>query len=335
MDSQADRERPRRSSENVAGSYLGIDAAAPAADQIEVTLIGPGYGECVVIHFGGGRWGIVDSCIDGGSSEPAALVYLSSIGVTVENAVDLIVATHWHDDHIRGLSRIVELCPNALFCSSSAWKKEEFVALLSSYNHAIFAECTSGVREAYKIYTVLAERTKRPKLAISDRLIFNLPANESGHGNPCKFTTLSPCDKQIEDFYCEIATLMPALKGTIKRCSSQSPNHSAVVALIEIGLEAILLGSDLEETSDQEKGWSVIVKSTTRPPAKARIFKIPHHGSYNAHNDAVWGSMLQTSPIGILTPYNRGYKLPSDKDIKRILYLAPDSYSTSTHHKKR
>lgn len=314
---------------------MGLDAVPPAPDQIEVTLIGPGYGECVVVHFGGGHWGVIDSCIDSGSSEPAALRYLSRIGVQIEKDVVLLVATHWHDDHIRGLSQIVELCPDALFCSSAAWKKEEFIAVVSSYNDAIFAACTSGVRECHAIYHALGKRTKQPKVAVADRPVFNLLPNESGHGKQCKFTTLSPSDKQIERFYCEIASLMPTLKDTIKRCAADGPNHSAVAALIEIGSEAILLGSDLEETNDVHTGWSVIVKSPTRPQTKARIFKIPHHGSSNAHNETVWTDMLKQGPISILTPYNRGSRLPSSADIKRIVSLSPESYSTSSCIKER
>jgi hypothetical protein len=28
----------------------------PTADQIELTLFGPGYGECAVVHLGNNRW---------------------------------------------------------------------------------------------------------------------------------------------------------------------------------------------------------------------------------------------------------------------------------------
>lgn len=38
--------------------------SAPESDQFELTLIGPGYGESVVVHLGRGLWMIVDSCVD-------------------------------------------------------------------------------------------------------------------------------------------------------------------------------------------------------------------------------------------------------------------------------
>ena len=81
----------------------------PDSDQIEVSLFGPGYGECVVLHVGDGAWVIVDSCIDQ-DDNPVALKYLNEIGIDLAQNVNLIVATHWHDDHIRGLGRLTTAC---------------------------------------------------------------------------------------------------------------------------------------------------------------------------------------------------------------------------------
>ena len=81
---------------------------APCTDEVELTLLGPGYGESVVVHIGQGRWVIVDSCITD-AREPQALDYLLSIGVDPAAAVTLIVATHWHDDHIRGMANASHL----------------------------------------------------------------------------------------------------------------------------------------------------------------------------------------------------------------------------------
>jgi hypothetical protein len=43
-------------------------------------IIGPGPGECIVLHLGDNEWCIVDSCLPHGSSEPAAVEYLKSLG---------------------------------------------------------------------------------------------------------------------------------------------------------------------------------------------------------------------------------------------------------------
>ena len=49
-----------------------------------------------------------------------ALEYLQRIGHNPASSVRLIVATHWHDDHIRGLAEVVRTCAAADFYCSSA-----------------------------------------------------------------------------------------------------------------------------------------------------------------------------------------------------------------------
>jgi glyoxylase-like metal-dependent hydrolase (beta-lactamase superfamily II) len=78
-------------------------SGGPKHDEIEVTIFGPGFGECVVIHYGENHWIIVDSCVDSRGVSAAAISYLVSIGVSPADAVDLILVTHYHSDHIGGL----------------------------------------------------------------------------------------------------------------------------------------------------------------------------------------------------------------------------------------
>lgn len=53
----------------------------PAADQIEITVFGPGYGESVVVHVGNGRWLVFDSCQQETTGRPVALHYFDQTGV--------------------------------------------------------------------------------------------------------------------------------------------------------------------------------------------------------------------------------------------------------------
>jgi glyoxylase-like metal-dependent hydrolase (beta-lactamase superfamily II) len=79
----------------------------PLRDEAEVSVFGPGFGECVVVHIGRGEWVVVDSCLDAESGRPVALEYLKQLGVDVATQVSLVIATHWHDDHIWGFRRSV------------------------------------------------------------------------------------------------------------------------------------------------------------------------------------------------------------------------------------
>src|SRR6187399_53781 len=71
----------------------------PADSDIEVSIFGPGFGECIIVHIGGGRWIVIDSCVDRSRGIPACLGYFQDIGVD-PLTVELILVTHWHDDHV-------------------------------------------------------------------------------------------------------------------------------------------------------------------------------------------------------------------------------------------
>lgn len=105
---------------------------APNENEVEITLIGTGggYGECIIVKLGISDWFIVDSCINPNTKEPLAIEYLKSINVNYSNDVKQIICTHWHDDHIRGLSTILELCPNAEFAPTRVNDIQKFYQLI-------------------------------------------------------------------------------------------------------------------------------------------------------------------------------------------------------------
>ena len=116
----------------------------PRDDELEVTLFGPGFGESVVLHVGDGKWLIVDSCIHPESSLPAALDYLFQLKVDVNEAVKLVVATHWHDDHIRGISGVFNACQSAELVISGALQVDEFLKLVALYQDRQVAKSSAS-----------------------------------------------------------------------------------------------------------------------------------------------------------------------------------------------
>jgi beta-lactamase superfamily II metal-dependent hydrolase len=305
-------------------------------DQIEVSLFGPGYGECCLIHIGSGKWIVIDSYVDPSTREPVALRYLRQLGFDPKLAVVLIVATHWHDDHVRGISKLLEECPNASFALSMAMASKEFIAMAKSRKKIRLTKVSSGVDEIDKVFTDLRTSGRTAIRASADRPILNVQGTELGHGYQSVVTALSPSDKQIEVFFSDLVELMPDVSESESRCVARSPNHLAVAIWMKIGPLDLLFGADLEETNDPETGWSVVVNSAQRPAGRACIFKIPHHGSKNGHSDAVWEKMLTLGPIAILTPYSKGnLSLPRTEDVERIVKLAGDAFSTSHQKKQR
>lgn len=303
----------------------------PNSDQIELILFGPGYGECATVHLGENRWIVVDSCLNTKTGKPAVLDYFDEIGVSPQKVVKLIIISHWHDDHVRGLSEIVSSCPKASVCCSAALTRSEFLSHVLNYQNIMTKTTSPGVKEIEKILQILRGPSLPPiKRALANRTVLNLPAK--GTADPCIVTTLSPSDKVYDDFLKGIAALVPSDKKTKIRAPSLSPNDAAVAIWIKTGDVKMLLGSDLEEKGEPLSGWSAIVQSEERPRGRASIFKIPHHGSVTGHHDKVWSDMMIKSPIAILSPfYNAGKMLPKERDVARILALAPKSYITTRY----
>ena len=284
----------------------------PRDDELELTLLGPGYGESVVLHIGDGAWIIVDSC--GRADAPAALDYLRTIDLDPDQVVVLIVATHWHDDHIRGMAQMVKVCTKATFCCASVLCREEFLTAVHALEGRHVAAVGSGLREIHRAFSRLREVDTAPTLALANRRIFSK--------GPCQVWSLAPADDAYVDFLKELGRLLPKVGQAKTRIRSLSPNDVAVVIWIVIGDIAILLGSDLEQ-----RGWSTIVQDSARPAGKASVFKVPHHGSESAHEPSVWERMLDPEPFAILSPWKRGGRIvPNRRDKQRILATTANSY---------
>lgn len=305
----------------------------PDVQEIEISIFGTGYGECILLHIGNNKWFVVDSCIDPLTKTPAPLAYLNQIGVNPVESVRQIMASHWHDDHIKGLGEIVKTCVNAQFICSGAMERKEAREIIRTYGRRSLME-SSGIDELRIILDELMERGRNrgeryvaPKLAFADRLLWK--------GDEGSIYALSPSDASIIASQADFASLFPEEMKPKRRLLSSSPNHSSVVIWAEVGDINILFGSDLEETGDSNRGWSVVVESGI-PNGKASFFKIPHHGSEGAHYSNVWDAMLKDNPTAVLTPFEKGsIRLPSVDDVNRICSLTDDAYSTGTVGRRR
>ncbi|WP_158743644.1 MBL fold metallo-hydrolase [Acidisphaera sp. L21] len=304
----------------------------PHPDQIEVTLIGPGYGECVCIHIGAGEWIVVDSCINSGSTEPASVTYLNSIGVDPGQAVKLLVATHWHDDHCRGLSKSLEAFGSAQFVMASVLSRDEFSTFASGYDERPTAKVGSKVTEINQVFTALTQGpTPRRKVrrASQGRVLLSTITGSTTSRVQCCVTALSPSDLAESDFLARLAEEMPSIRRTKKAAPDISPNDASVALWVEVGDRAILLGADLEESGHPERGWSAILDANNLPVGKADLFKVSHHGSSNGHHPELWKKKLKPGSLAALTPWSRNKGLPTSADIRRLDGFTKGGFATA------
>ena len=283
---------------------------------MEVSLIGPGYGESVLVHLGDGDWMIVDSCV-GEDRTPVALGYLHRLGVNPAEAVKMIVATHWHDDHIRGMSQLVEECPSARFCCAWALGSKEFLSATAGLARKDFSEVGYGIREVHSVFSRLGSSKSRPVWAGPNRRVFRSGSSE--------VWSLSPGDDLFERFLSSVEGWVSSDNETAKRSPSPSPNHLSVVLWVRFGGAIALLGGDLER-----RGWTAVLSSPEKPASTASVFKVPHHGSHDADVPQVWEEMLDPQPFAVLTPWRRGRGiLPTASDVQRILSRTPHAYASA------
>ncbi len=286
---------------------------SPRPDEVEVSLFGPGYGECAILHVGAGDWIVVDSFL-GQSGRPVALEYFEDLGLDLERSVRLIVATHWHDDHMRGLAELVAHCPNARFCCAGALTSREFLSVVAARRRRGLPD--EGVREFHAVMTHLDRTNAQPVWAAANRRVHVL--------RECEVWSLSPDDQAHTAFLESLAPFPAAAPGRSAR--SLTPNRLSVAVLVRIqGGVSCLLGADLER-----HGWDAVVGDDARPRVKSSVFKVPHHGSANAHSQGVWDKLLEPEPFAILAPWRLGSgALPTKEDVRRLLARTPNAFATA------
>lgn len=309
----------------------------PDQTKIQVLIFGPGFGESILIHIGDRAWIIIDSCLND-DKKPAALAYLESIGADIENDIKLIVATHWHDDHIKGLFKILEVAKSADFAMSSAMTHREFLAFLIAHEHQPSMAVGRGGTEIIKCVQLMNARNKACKFVVQDRAIASWDAGQLSHGERIELLALSPSDAQLADTLINVSNFLSSIDANKsassvpkKRISSFNQNHLSIAALLIVGDIGILFGADVEEPRIKNYGWTNIVYNRKGRLPRPFIFKVAHHGSEGSHLDEVWTDILTNEPISVVTPWKLGGNyLPKSEDVERIKSRSGVSYITSS-----
>ena len=191
----------------------------PDPDEVEVSLFGPGFGECVLVHLGNQEWLIVDSCKDQRSTRQPALTYLAEMGLEASAAVRVVLVSHWHDDHVRGISEVVAECITAEFWVSSALRSEELLLMSGLYGsdraskHNPFQEFY-WVMERLRIRAMGRQRLPLINLATESRVLWHRPATRSAP--EAEIIAFSP--SSVSDYVARqaIANLLPEARAPPK-----------------------------------------------------------------------------------------------------------------------
>jgi beta-lactamase superfamily II metal-dependent hydrolase len=284
--------------------------AGPRVDELEVVVFGPGFGECVLVHFGDGQWMAVDSCL-GPDQRPIALTYLQQVHAAPD-ALKIILASHWHDDHVRGISELARNYPGAEFHMSSVFNNKEALAFLAAHSSSTSGRLSRGCDE---LFTVVSERT----MVRFDHQRSTLFHSNVG-GRTVAVTAFSPVPAALGQMIATFASNLPSPAGgsPIRNAVGSKPNLEAVAVHIDIGGSAILLGSDLENHANL--GWAgVLSDAYCAQKERSSVYKIAHHGSHSGEHEQIWADLLTPNVQAVATPFSLGrHRLPTDADRVRI-----------------
>jgi len=287
---------------------------------MEVSLFGPGVGECVIVKLPTNKWIIVDSFIDRNSKKPIALKYLEDLNINPSTDVELIVITHWHRDHIAGISEVIDACSSATVALPEAFTTKEFTNLICALSKDYVLEDINSAKELKKAFKSIQahynQNLKAPLLAKEGQSLYK--DQEAG----IEIEALSPSPHSVIASKMEAQAQYNKFKDSNPRLHilKQNPNNNSIALLVKVKDISVLLGGDLEEPAhnpNQDYGWSAILKSKLITRNKSVLFKIPHHGSPNAHHADVWKDLIALDPHSILTTYDSS-SLPGSEDIERI-----------------
>ena len=246
-------------------------------------VFGPGYGESVLLRAPDEDWIVIDGCL-AGEDAPAARLLRDS-----NRRWSCIVLTHPHLDHAMGLDRVLELpgagpvgCADPSVQDPRRWASS--VDPEQQLHHGIVEQVLAAVHDRW---------TNRPE---QRWLLRRGDVRQVGH---VTMRVLHPPEELVRNWK----------GGDVNRLSS--------ALLVEWERLRLLLGADVVNDD-----WTDIVQVVTDLDNHAAL-KVPHHGSMDALHEGVGGppGMRREQRTWVVTPYNRGRKLPGFGEGEGLAWL--------------
>jgi len=249
------------------------------------------------------------------------------MGINPADAIELVIASHWHADHIAGLHDLLTTASFAKFSCASTLTEKEFLTLAKLYSGED-NKIPRGPEELFRCLETASARAQATgesylRWATADRLLWKKDVP------PTKLTALSPSDAMTTRCIKAMTSCITAAgKGIADaRLMLGAPNDVAVALLLEVNGRQILLGSDLEEEGNPLFGWSAVLAGITASGTKSGAFKVAHHGSRTGYHEPVWDDFLEQNALALLTPFRHGkHKIPNRLDRARILERTKRAY---------
>lgn len=296
--------------------------------EIHILGTGGGYGESILVNLGNQEWIVIDCCIDPITKQSLPLKFF------IENNIDLgqikyIICTHWHDDHIQGISTLFENCLNTEFTFGNVLDLPKFLNFVAKdYDKVMTNVSNSSTIEFNKCLEIAEKRKKTIRTCGIDRLLYTAKVQDI----PLNIYSLSPSDLSVKNFNIQLSDYFNIASQSNVKLLNSKPNDKSVVILVQFGCHNVLFGADLEVKIEENLGWLDIINNSQviKAVGKSSYFKIPHHGSQNGYHDQIWENLITKNPISTLTIWRKLKRLPDDHMIDVYKNLSNELYITSS-----
>ena len=233
----------------------------------------------MIAHTGWGDWIIVDSCVGPDGQTPIGLSYLEHIGVDASKAVERIVTTHWHNDHVRGLAQTMHGCAAAKFICSQALLTKEFIALTDLWKRQRVA--TSPLSEMTGVLDIIAGANSVLKSSSGDsRLGFAMAnkclwrrsrATDITDDTSAELHSLSPSDAAVKKSLESIAQLFPGADMLTQPLPTR-PNQFSVAHLAQGWERALSAGGGHGRRAQSLRRVDAHRRVPERPDGEASLY---------------------------------------------------------------
>ncbi|MBB4341384.1 ComEC/Rec2 family competence protein [Rhizobium leguminosarum] len=275
-----------------------------------VRIIGSAPGESLVLVFSCGSIITIDCCKT--ADENHTINAIDELSLDFGNVIFNVI-THFHDDHIKGVSELVAKCPNSKIVIPDAWTADVFKRFVASVSDDTTLNRFSVTREIEKIFDILKGAKHRLFAASELTQLYPPPAHPHSTGET--LTVLTPTAVRKASFLSRLANDIDADVADAYAFCENNKNSTSICCVLRQGNSYMLLGGDIENTAP-DCDLSSIHKSHLSNVARYDLVKLPHHGSNTSFCTELRNLIDDTHTVVAITPYPRGHKrLPSSETL--------------------
>ncbi|MCB2190321.1 MAG: hypothetical protein KQI62_02075 [Deltaproteobacteria bacterium] len=316
--------------------FPSLSKNLPSDEEVEITIIGPGYGESIILNIPGVGVGIIDSCQSriNDTNYVLPLEYLKYLYPDLDK-ISFLLLTHPHKDHYLGLDSILQYYRGNVqrVCWYAGHGTVELKKYLARERIAGYDKLEGFIPVLKAMEKAVAEGATGKKLTELTNVVMPTKVYTKNFGwVDTSILALSP-SFDSERKYTEALFNSIAKTGEISVPIRDSAlNRISVVLLIHFGQIKIVLGGDLEVELDEKIGWKRIYTCDEIPSINANIFKVSHHGSENGFYEPIWEELTKThNTVGLIAPFDRTIEgLPTVEQIKVYQEVCDTIYITSS-----